>query len=407
MKNYYNHLFILVLFAFIAILFSCGHDHADGAEHEGHDHGSEEVHDHEGEANHEEDLHLTREQMETINLQFGNFSQKKINDYISATGTLGLPPNAYASVNAKAAGFIKGSNTFVEGSYIKQGTIMGYIESPDFITKQQNYLETKAEINYLRLDLARQQALLDAHAGIEKNVQKIQGELMVKDVQLNGTAKYLRYLGISTDQLSSNNIRQRIAIVAPMSGYLTSIEMHNGMYVEPSMELMEIVNEAHLHLELDVFEQDISNIKEGQKISYVVPALGSTSYDGEVHVIGKEFNTQNKTVRIHGHLEEARPMFIKDLFIEAKIWLNDVTVDALPSDAIIKDGGSSYIYVAQNDMHADEIEFQRIMVVTGSKSNGFTTVQLLNPIPDGMEIVVNGAYYVYAQSKIGGLEHVH
>ena len=79
-------------------------------------------------------------------------------------------------------------------------------------------------------------------------------------------------------------------------------------------KIMEIVNENHLHLELDVFEQDISNIKVGQRISYNVPALGNSIYNGKIHVIGKEFNTVNKTVRIHGHLEGKRPKFIKDLF---------------------------------------------------------------------------------------------
>ena len=42
-----------------------------------------------------------------------------------------------------------------------------------------------------------------------------------------------------------------------MSGYITSVNMHNGMYVTPQQELMEIVDEKHLHLELDIFEKRI------------------------------------------------------------------------------------------------------------------------------------------------------
>ena len=183
--------------------------------------------------------------------------------------------------------------------------------------------------------------------------------------------------------------------------------MHNGMYVTPELELMEIVNENHLHLELDVFEKDIANVKEEQRISYTVPALGNQVYEGEVHVLGKEFNTENKTVRIHGHLEKVRPKFIKDLFVEAKIWLNDQTVQALPEKAIIKDGASSYIYVANNQTENDELKFEQIMVMPGTTDKGFTSVKLINEIPNGMKIVTEGAYYVYAQSKAGELEHEH
>jgi len=192
-----------------------------------------------------------------------------------------------------------------------------------------------------------------------------------------------------------------------MSGYITSVKMHNGMYVTPELELMEIVNANHLHLELDIFEKDIANIKADQKISYIVPALGNTVYDGEVHVIGKEFNTENKTVRIHGHLEKKQPKFIKDLFVEAKIWLNDQTVQALPEKAIIKDGAFSYIYVANDKMDKEELKFEQLMVIPGTTDKGFTSVQLIDKIPDGMKIVTEGAYYVYAQSKAGELAHEH
>ena len=192
-----------------------------------------------------------------------------------------------------------------------------------------------------------------------------------------------------------------------MAGYITSINMHNGMYVTPQQELMEIVDEKHLHLELDIFEKDISSILKGQKISYTVPAMGNQVYDGEVHIIGKEFNTENKTVRIHGHLEKERPKFIKDLFVEAKIWLNDQTVQALPEKAIIKDGASSYIYVANDQTDEDEIKFEAIRVVQGTTDNGFTSVKLIDVIPDKMKIVTEGAYYVFAQSKAGELSHEH
>ena len=39
-----------------------------------------------------------------MDIRFGDFSQMKINGYLSATATLGLPPNAYAAVSARAAG---------------------------------------------------------------------------------------------------------------------------------------------------------------------------------------------------------------------------------------------------------------------------------------------------------------
>jgi len=352
MKFINKSILVIISVATLLLIFSCGHEHSegdghnhgteqhsddDGHEHKGEAHSQEDGHDH-GEEHEEGEIHLTKEQIETMSIKFGDFSQVKINDFVKATGTLGLPPNALTSVNAKADGFVKDSKKYVEGNYIKKGGIMAFLENPDFIQQQQKYLEVAAELVYDHQELERQQTLLAANAGIEKNVQKLRAAVAMKTATLKGVAKQLSYLGINVADLTTDNIVQRIPLLAPMSGYITSINMHNGMYVSPQDKLMEIVNEKHLHLELDIFEKDISNIKEGQKISFTVPAMGSQVYDGEVHVIGKEFNTENKTVRIHGHLEKERPKFIKDLFVEAKIWLNDQTVQALPEKAVIKDG---------------------------------------------------------------------
>ena len=412
MKNNKSYIIIIFSLALIFTFFACGHNHADGDGHD-HDHSHEteqhsedDGHGH-GHSSHEEgEIHLTKEQIETMNIQFGDFSQIKINDFVKATGTLDLPPNAYASVSAKAEGFIKGSKKFVEGSYIKKGAVIGYLENPEFIQKQQTYLEVQAELTFLNQELARQQKLVIANAGIEKKLQQLQSKVNSKTATIKGIAKQLAYLGFNTANLTPDNITERIAIVSPMSGYITSVNMHNGMYVTPQMELIEIVDENHLHLELDVFEKDIANVKTGQKISYTVPALGNEVFDADVYIVGKEFNTQNKTVRIHGHLEKQRPKFIKELFVEAKIWLNDQTVQALPEKAIIKDGDFSYIYVA-NDNADDEIKFEPIKVIPSNSDNGFTAVKLIDEIPDGMKIVTDGAYYVFAQSKAGELSHEH
>lgn len=409
--NHIKYITTIITILSLLVFSSCGHKHTEG---DGHNHGAEESthseddgHDQGGEEHKEEGLHLSKAQAETIGLEFGTLSSIKVNDFVKATGSLGLPSNAHSSVSAKTNGIIKGTKKFVEGDYIKKGAIIAYLENADLIIKQQDYLEAKAQLNLKRLEVERQKTLVESNAGVTKNLQNAQAEVAVLDAKTQGLAKQLSFLGISTSNLSPSTIKQQIAIVAPMSGYISKINFHNGMYAQSSIPLMDIISSEHLHLELDVFEKDIANIKKEQKISYTVPALGQTVYYGTVDVIGKEFNPNSKTIRVHGHLDGTKPTFLKDLFINAKIYLNDVESSALPEKAIIKDGANSFIYVANEKANDKEIEFEKIGVVTGATDNGFTAVKLIDTIPDGMQIVTKGAYYVYAQSKAGELEHEH
>ena len=406
-------------------LVSCGHNHKEGDDHDhGHDHSSHteaDGHDHSSHAESDSDghddgvngaleeggLHLSQEQATTVGLKFDDFTSIKVNDFVKATGVLGLPASAQSSISAKANGIIRGTKKFVEGGYVKKGEVIAHLENPDFMATQQEYLEIQAELALQRLAVDRQKMLVDGNAGILSDLQQAEAKARILSTKANGISKQLEYLGIPTNDLSSNNILDRIAITSPASGYISEINFHNGMYAERSTTLMDIISSQHLHLELDVFENDIAKVKQGLKISYNVPALGNKMYEGTVNMIGKEFDGQAKTVRVHGHLEGDKPQFIKDLFINAKIWLTNSTVDALPEKAVITDGATSFIFVANDNAEAEEIEFEKLSVITGSTSDGYTAVKLVDTIPTGMKIVTEGAYYIYAQSKVGELAHEH
>ena len=410
------HLIPLLIYTFLFTFSTChlhsheeGHDHSHGEEGHSHAHShGGHGHDHSMRADLREDgkIVLTQEQMETMSIALGDFTSMKINDFIPTTGMLDLPPNAYASINAKASGFITNSIKLLEGAYIKKGTVIATLENPEFIREQQHYFELTAELVYLYQEIDRQNKLVQANAGVIKNIQQLQSQINVKKVTQKGIAKRLKYIGINVNGLSADLMRESIPIIATHSGYITAIDMHDGQYVTPGEELIEIVDNSHLHLDLAVFEKDIANLKRGQKISYTVPALGPAIYDGDVHLISKEFNLENKTVNVHGHLATKIPTFIKDLFVDAKIWLNDATVQALPERAIVHEGDATYIYYAKNQLD-EGTEFESIPVVTGQTDDGFTSVKLIEELPEGARIVTDGAYFVFAQSKAGELEHSH
>ena len=420
-----NFIKYISIIALTTLFISCGHNHKEGDGHDhghdhsahsegdGHDHSSHadsdsDGHDDHGHGAHEEGgLHLSQEQAQTVGLKFGDLSSIKVNDYVKATGVLGLPANAHSSISAKANGIIRGTKKFVEGGYVKKGEVIAHLENPDFMTTQQEYLEIQAELALQRLAVDRQKTLVDGNAGILSDLQQAEAKARILSTKANGISKQLEYLGIPTNDLFSDNILDRITITSPASGYISKINFHNGMYAERSTMLMDIISSQHPHLELDVFENDIAKVKQGLKISYNVPALGNKMYEGTVNVIGKEFDGQAKTVRVHGHLEGDKPQFIKDLFINAKIWLTDSTVDALPEKAVITDGATSFIFVANDNAEAEEIEFEKLSVIPGSTSDGYTAVKLVDTIPTGMKIVTKGAYYIYAQSKVGELAHEH
>ena len=406
-----NHKLSIVFLSIFILFVSCEKEAAPTVE-DNHNHSEqsskEEQHaDEEDEHTEETTIHLTAKQIETIGVEFGDFSELKINDFVSATGILDAPPSSLVSVTPKATGILSTDKNFIEGSWVKKGSLIGYIQNPEFITKQEEYLKNLAELAYSREEVKRQQQLVDANAGVEKQLQDIQATYRSQQIKSESLRKQLNYLGISTDQLQATTIVDRIPVYSPVSGYVSKPQIQNGMAVNSAVHLFDILQTQHLHLELNVFEKDIAKIENGQKITYNVPALGNQNFEGDVSLIGKEFNSETKTVRVHGHLHNPRPKYIKELFVNAKIWLTDVSVNALPNNAIVRDGESAFVYYSIPLKNSDEVEFEQLAVLPGATDGDYTAVELIDELPENAQIVTEGSYYIFAQSKAGTLSHEH
>ena len=55
----------------------------------------------------------------------------------------------------------------------------------------------------------------------------------------------------------------------------------------------------------------------------------------------------------------------------------------------------------------ENIAFRMVEVLPGLKDEGYTEVQLINPLPENTQVVMNAAYYLLADMKKEETEHEH
>ena len=391
----YIILIITILFAYCEMPDPhAGHGHDS---HEGHGHGAEYP---------EGEVHITREQIETIGLELGGFTTQNMANYITATGVLDVPPNGVAAVHAPEIGFVRNLKKYINGSSIQKGQLIATLEHPMYIEKQQVFLEIHRELTYLSQEMERQKRLSEANAAALKNYQKIQSEYAVKEIKLKSVEQYLKYLGINTANLNSGNITQKINLVAPMSGIVTANNMRNGMLANSEIELMTILGNAHIHLELEVFESDIHKVKIGQNLSFKMASNPSESYKGKVYLIAPTFDEAKKTVHVHAHIIGKKPQFIKGAFVNAQIFENENAVAVLPESAVAIHEGNYYIFTEGKKTLFETI-FHQIPVKVNQKNKGFWAVEPLKEINETAKIAIKGAFYLNAEMNKADHGHSH
>lgn len=380
------------------------HDEPAGDHNDGHD-GEEHSDDEQGL------VMLTEMQIASAGIVTGAFDTINTSGYISANGTLDLPPENIAAVSAPMAGIVKSAN-YLEGNYVNKGAELLVLEHPDYIKLQEEYLAVLAELTYLEAEYQRQRRLDSANVAARKALQRAEAEYRTAQARKLSLGKQLTYIGIDPEKVAAGQLSSDITVKAPLSGYITQLNVHKGEFVQSDQELYELINTRHMHLELDVYEKDITKVRKGQTIRFTVPSLGSEDYKGEVFLTGRSFDRENKTVKVHGHFHEEKPEFRRGLYVEATIFTGDERVRALPEEAVVRDEGKTYIFIREAGEKGRDGEtgrFRRVEVISGINRNGMVQIVQTEDLPADAAIVLKGAYSIFAEMKkaAGGHGHAH
>ena len=335
-------------------------------------------------------VEITKDQFENESLSLTSLSDYDFDKGISSTGVIDVPPNGRAIISAQIGGYIKNSPLLV-GDQVKKGQLLVSIENIKFLELQQEYMEAKEQLTFLKSDYERQQELFSEKISSEKSFLKAESNYRINLATYNGLKKKLELLHIDPVQVESGKFTSVSKIYAPISGDITDINITTGSYVSSSDEIMAIVNTDHLHLELKIFEKDVVKVKIGQTVLFRLPESGIKEYTGSVHLIGKSIG-HDRTVMLHAHIEEAHEEgFIPGMFVQASILTSETSGMGILDKAIIDQNGMKYI-VSVKSGENDSYLLEKLKVETGETSGDIVMIKNLEQLdPDG-DYLVGGSH---------------
>ncbi len=340
----------------------------------------------------ENEYKLTQLQFSSSNMELGKPVIKPFHEIVKATGMFNVPPENRAAVSTYFGGTVTHID-LLPGKQVKKGQTLFSLENPDFIQIQQDYLQAKGQLAYLKSDFERQNNLVKDKVTSEKKFLKAESDYTVTRVKLESLGKKLTLMGIDPKKLTLENIRSTITIASPISGFITKVNIARGAFLAPSQTAVTIVDTNHIHLELNIFEKDLPNVKVGQSIKFSLQEDYSTIYDATVHLVNKEVDPENRTVGIHGHLsnESLSSKFNPGMYVEANIFTTSQTKTALPQEALVELDGKYFVLVL--DTSSEEgFTFLKKEIKIGSSNNGYVEILDTNELNDSSEILVKGAF---------------
>ncbi|MBA4745526.1 MAG: efflux RND transporter periplasmic adaptor subunit [Muricauda sp.] len=316
---------------------------------------------------------VTQDQFDTNDLTIGPMEKRTFPKMVETSGMIDVPPENRASVMAFMGGFVKKTSLLV-GDTVKKGQLLVVLENQEFLKMQQEYMEVFNQLDYLKAEFERNQTLFEEKIASQKNFLQAKSNYETAKARYQGLREQLQMLNISPSKVEQGNISSQAAIYAPISGSVTKMNVAKGSYVSPATEILEIVDNDHVHLELTVFEKDILKVKKDQKIQFRIPEASEEAFYAEVYLVGTSIDGAKRSIKVHGHLEhEEEANFLPGMFVDAKIMTDTIKTLSLPEEAVIESEGTSYVLKLVNKQGAG-YTFERIAVKQGNTYDGYTEI---------------------------------
>ncbi len=334
---------------------------------------------------------LTQAQFDAMDMKWGELVSKTFSQEIKVQGEVKLPVEGMQDITPYFGGYVSGL-TLIEGQQVRKGEVLFYLESPELVRLQQDYLEAFSQLNFLKEEYERQKTLFSEKIASQKGYLKAESEYMTTLVRAESLKKQLGMIQVNTNNLTAETIKTKVPIISPISGFVESIFTVPGAFLPSASRAVSLINTENLHIELNVFEKDAVNVKEGQKVTFTMPDLPGQEFEAEVHVVGQSISEQ-RFVPIHADLvgESLKRKLVPGMFLEAKIKLEPKEGLSLPATAIIEADGIPYVLVQRSNTNGD-FQLEKVEVTLGRQNDEMVEIYPNPSLDENSKILVKGGF---------------
>ncbi len=322
------------------------------------------------------EIKMTENAMALANIQttiVGNGTMSEDDGMISLSGKIATNEENNAVQASYFDGRIERLNVNYEGQKVNRGQLLATIYAPNLVAAQQELLTTAS--------------LKESQPELYKAVRNKLKNWKLSDNQIDAIE-------------SSGNVRDNFPVYATVSGTVSEVMAREGDYVKQGQPILKVSNLNSVWAEFDAYENQISDLKVGQKIKVVTNAYADKEFDATVSFIDPILNNATRTITVRATLKNTENLFKPGMFVTGKLKgemkMNNQVI-TVPASAVMWTGKRSLVYIKTSP---NEPLFKMREVTIGNR-NG-ENYAVTEGLQKGDEIVTNGTFTVDAAAQLQG-----
>ena len=321
------------------------------------------------------EIKMTKNAMSLANIQTSivgsNMSSEK-DGIISLSGKIATNEENNSVQASYFDGRIEQLNVNYKGQKVNNRQLLATIYSPNLVAAQQELI-TAASLK------ESQPALYQAVRNKLKNWK-------LSDTQIDAIE-------------SSGKVRDNFPVYATINGTVSEVMAREGDYVKQGQPILKVSNLNSVWADFDAYENQISNLKEGQKIKVEANAYSNKEFDATITFIDPMLNNATRTVTVRATIKNNDNLFKPGMFVTGKVQGTKTLSEMLsvPASAVMWTGERSLVYVKTNP---NEPVFEMREVSIHNRNGENYTIS--SGVQTGEEIVTNGIFTVDAAAQLQG-----
>lgn len=308
-----------------------------------------------------------------------------VEDEIQLSGEVSFDENKVNKIFSRSSGQVVECKVSL-GDKVAAGQVLAIIRSADVAASY-------SDISSANTDLAIAKRQLENQESLYKN--GIASERELSEAKLNfEKAKAFKHkleITLNINGGSKTSATGLYYLTAPESGFIVEKKVNEGNFIRSDLSdyLFTISNLKDVWVLANVYETDISKVKEGFKVQVTTLAYPDKIFYGRIEKVSEVLDPVNKALKVRIRLDNTA-MLLKPEMFTSVIVSNVTNKKALcvSKSSIIEEGGKSYIIVYKGNCYLTVRE------VTIEKQVN-DKVFINSGISVGEKIVTKGALLVY------------
>lgn len=339
-----------------------------------------------GEAGEDGSISFLKEQAWKTAFQTESVTKGEIYDVIKTSGVWQPAQGALKTMVATANGTVSfSSSNLTEGMEVKQGQLLLSVSSQGLASNNLSAEVAKAKANYDQAasEYNRKKELYESKIIPKAAFEKVESNYAIAKAEYQSIAS-----GVSGD---SKQIR------APFNGFIRSVNVANGDYVEQGAVLISVATEDSKVLKSQIaptYGLTMENIKGLWYQTETGDWKNISDSDGEILSISKDVEMESPLISVFARVNDIIAVPDGSL-TQVQIAMGDgKQTTIVPESALLEDYGNYSVMVQLSGE-----SFERRSITIG-KRNG-ENVEVLKGLEAGDVVVTTGAYQVKMASMSG------